>query len=544
MTHDYGASELAGMMIAAKKILDEHRSEIDALNVFPVPDGDTGLNMSLTMQSACDEMEKISSKDDLAMICQAIAKGSLMGARGNSGVILSQIFRGFTKSISVSNTFDAQSFATALRDGVSVAYKSVMKPVEGTILTVSREASAAACQRAEAGDDFVTVIAEALQQAEVALRKTPELLPVLKEAGVVDAGGMGFLQILRGFYHFIAGEDGSFENSDNDFLSRIDHHSSNDYLRYFSLEEIVHRYCSEVMIYDIKKEISRDIEEQLASLGDSLVIVPDEYSLKIHVHTNYPDQLLSLCMSIGGISNVKIENMHLQFLHSQKRLSQEFVEGVGIIAVCAGEGVADFFRGLGATFILNGGQTMNPSTEQIVAAIKDCNYTDVIVLPNNSNIIMAAQQAIELCPGQRVKVLPTKTIPQGISAMLEYVDDLAMEDNYLRMEAALHHVLTVEITFAVRDTVNNGIKIQKSDIIGLLDGKIVKAGHDKDDIVVEMLSEILDAGKEIVTVIAGADVDESDAVALMARLKEIDEKVEFELYFGGQPLYFYIISIE
>jgi len=544
MTHDYGANELAGMMLAAKKLLDEHRSEIDALNVFPVPDGDTGLNMSLTMQSACDEISKISNKDDLLMVCQAIAKGSLMGARGNSGVILSQIFRGFTKSISTSNSFDAQSFALALRDGVSVAYKSVMKPVEGTILTVSREASTAACQRAEAGDDFVTVIAEAVQQADVALRKTPELLPVLQEAGVVDAGGMGFLQILRGFYHFIAGEDGSLENYDSDFLSRIDNHSSNDYMRYFSLEEIVHRYCSEVMIYDVKQDLSHNIEERLAALGDSLVIVPDENTLKIHVHTNYPDQLLSLCMGIGGIGNVKIENMHLQFLHRQKKSSREIVEGVGIIAICAGEGVADFFRGLGAAYILNGGQTMNPSTEQIVAAIKDSNYSDVVVLPNNSNIIMAAQQAIDLCPDQRVKVLPTKTIPQGISAMLEYADDKALEDNYIRMETALHNVQTVEITFAVRDTVNNGIEIKKGDVIGLLDGKIVKTGHDKDDIIVEMLCEILKAGKEIVTVIAGEGVAESETAALMKRLQEVDETVEFELYYGGQPLYHYIISIE
>ncbi len=544
MTHDYGANELAGMMLAAKKLLDEHRSEIDALNVFPVPDGDTGLNMSLTMQSACDEISKISNKDDLLMVCQAIAKGSLMGARGNSGVILSQIFRGFTKSISTSNSFDAQSFALALRDGVSVAYKSVMKPVEGTILTVSREASTAACQRAEAGDDFVTVIAEAVQQADVALRKTPELLPVLQEAGVVDAGGMGFLQILRGFYHFIAGEDGSLENYDSDFLSRIDNHSSNDYMRYFSLEEIVHRYCSEVMIYDVKQDLSHNIEERLAALGDSLVIVPDENTLKIHVHTNYPDQLLSLCMGIGGIGNVKIENMHLQFLHRQKKSSREIVEGVGIIAICAGEGIADFFRGLGAAYILNGGQTMNPSTEQIVAAIKDSNYSDVVVLPNNSNIIMAAQQAIDLCPDQRVKVLPTKTIPQGISAMLEYADDKALEDNYIRMETALHNVQTVEITFAVRDTVNNGIEIKKGDVIGLLDGKIVKTGHDKDDIIVEMLCEILKAGKEIVTVIAGEGVAESETAALMKRLQEVDETVEFELYYGGQPLYHYIISIE
>lgn len=540
-----GGAMLKDMFLTGTALLDKNRALIDSLNVFPVPDGDTGSNMFMTMQSAAREIRDCKS-EKVADIAAAASLGSLKGARGNSGVILSQIFRGFAKALAGKDEMDAAAFSLALTMGTEAAYKAVMKPKEGTMLTVARMMAEAVAAAGAEGANVFKLIDVMLESGEEALKRTPELLPVLKEAGVVDSGGKGLLTILRGFKMVMDGEevdDYVEETATEDTSASEDEGAELD-----GLGEIEFGYCTEFFIIHLDESFCESdldkFREKLMKIGDSVVVANDSDFIKVHVHSNYPGKIIQLALRLGEVDRIKIENMREQNRELLENIKKNEKENA-VIAVSCGDGLDDVFRALGVSAIISGGQTMNPSIESISRAIRRVNARNVFILPNNSNIILAAQQAAELSE-RNVRVIPSKTMMQGISAALAFSDDVGANENAAQMADALANVLSGSVTYAVRDTHINGAPITEGDIIGLLDGAITKIGTSVDEVTANLLYDMLDRkdGDAIVTLFYGEGMDEENAKAIIKLAGEKYPKSEFTVQYGGQPLYYYFISVE
>jgi DAK2 domain fusion protein YloV len=520
--------------------LKVNKDKVNALNVFPVPDGDTGTNMLLTVQSAVKEIEQV-AEVSLSKICTAVSKGSLMGARGNSGVILSQIFRGIARELGQHEDANPIQVAQAFQAGVETAYKAVMKPVEGTILTVVKECAREALIKAKSTDDVVEILEAALAAGERALAFTPELLPVLKQAGVVDAGGKGLLVILeggikalRGDYEFIA------EEMDEDFIAEEPE---------IKLEDITFLYCTEFLISG-ENIPAEQIQKELDELGDCLLVVGTSEMVKIHIHTNKPGIVLDKSISYGELHEININNMMDQHLQQQTAKRSEHhsqliaTKQTGVVAVANGPGLIEMLQSMGVDMVVTGGQTMNPSTEDLLAAIEQVPASKVIILPNNKNIFLAANQAKELCETKEIEVVPAKTFPQALAAMLVYDDEMELDLLAKEMTDRVSAVKTGEVTYAIRDSQFNGLGIKEGEIIGLLNNEICCAGKSVDEVVKKLLKKMVDGESELVTLFYGENVEEEQAVNLVAELTNHYPNQEFETYKGGQQLYFYIIAIE
>lgn len=541
--------QLKNMIISGANNLENNKGPVNALNVFPVPDGDTGTNMSLTMQSAVKEI-KAARDNEVHTIADAAANGSLMGARGNSGVILSQIWRGFAKALKNQSSVDAKALANALLEGSNTAYKAIMKPTEGTILTVIRETSEHAVKVSDNFDDTVLFMEEIINKANIVLERTPELLPVLKNAGVVDAGGKGLICIFEGMYHALkTGELLELKQA-----AESDQKDEAEVRPAFKAEEINFGYCTEFFIKgkEVKLEKYRD---EVSALGDSLVVVGDENLLKVHIHTNNPGKVLELALAHGELSKIKIDNMREQ--HRELLVKEEDykaseaevkspstpMEKYGAVTVATGDGISDIFRDLGANEIIEGGQTMNPSTEDILKSLNRVNAETVFIFPNNSNIILAANQAKSLAK-KNVVVVPTKTIPQGISALMALDYEKSIEDNTGKIEKAIASVKSGLVTFAVRNSNYDGINIEEGNILGMVEGKIVGTGKDTIEASRKVLEEMVDEDSSLISIYYGNDVTEEEANKLAEEIGEYYNDCEIELHFGGQPLYYYILSVE
>ena len=547
-TNTVDAKMLGRMFLSGAKNLEAKKEWINELNVFPVPDGDTGTNMTLTIMAAASEVSALSDPT-MKTLAKAISSGSLRGARGNSGVILSQLLRGFTKSIEHHEHVDAMAFARAFEKGVETAYKAVMKPKEGTILTVAKGAAVKALEIAEDSENLETFFADVIAEAEAVLSRTPEMLPVLKEAGVVDSGGQGLLEVLKGAFDGYMGKeiDMNFEKPAHAVMSKP-----------MSVEEsdIKFGYCTEFIIM-LEKEFpekeEKAFKEYLLSIGDSLVVVADDEIVKVHVHTNAPGDAIQKALTYGQLSNMKIDNMRLEhherlIKDAEKVAAQqakaEPEKEVGFISVSVGEGMGEIFRELGADYLIEGGQTMNPSTEDVLQAISHVNAKNIFIFPNNKNIILAANQARDLTEDKNIIVIPTKTIPQGITALISYVPDKTVEQNTEEMLEAMTHVKTGQITYAVRDTKIDDKEIRQGDIMGIGDKGILAVGQGIEDITVETLKEMVDEDTEIISIYYGADVTEEDAEALCERLEKLYPDFDVEINQGGQPIYYYVVSVE
>lgn len=542
-----GGDELKKMVTAAAVNLEQNKAKVDALNVFPVPDGDTGINMSLTMNSAAQEVNNI-NQPTIEKIAKAVARGALMGARGNSGVILSQIFRGFAKGVDGKNEVDTITFAKAFQEGVNTAYNSVMKPVEGTILTVAREAGNTAVKIARRDREFDSFIKEIIATAEKTLERTPEMLAVLKEAGVVDAGGKGLVYILYGFLYGLSGQDAETYSAKNNVAAvELEAASLEEEISAFGSEdEIKHQYCTELIIKGKELPVNK-IREGLNQQGDSLLAVGTDDLVKIHIHTNDPGKVLQLALEFGEIDRIKIENMKEQFRARNYKDGKEAAKieetEFGIVAVAPGEGLAQVFKSLGVTNVVFGGQTMNPSTEDLAKAVEQTSARNVFILPNNNNIILAATQVKELVQ-RNVEVIPTKTVPQGITALLAFDGEKSYSENLKNMSNAFKKVKTGEITYAVRDSGYNGHEIKAGDFLGIIEGEIVKSDKDIDQVVFTVIQQMVDDESEIITIFYGEEIQEEDARLLAEKTANSYPDLEIELHYGGQPLYYYIISVE
>lgn len=544
------------MVLYGAHHLSQNANVVDALNVFPVPDGDTGTNMNLSMTSGAKEVEQIDTAN-IGKVAQSLSRGLLMGARGNSGVILSQLFRGFGKSIEQKSDINAKEFAAAFQAGVDTAYKAVMKPVEGTILTVAKDAAKKAVLTAQTETDIIKVMEAVVNEAEASLERTPELLPVLKEVGVVDSGGKGLLYVYEGFLASLKGEKLSEKAAalpSLDDLVSAEHHKNAQ--SHMNTEDIEFGYCTEFMVKldSGKRNFNEDaFRQDLSGFGDSLLVVSDENIAKVHIHAEYPGEVMTYAQKYGSLINMKIENMreqHSAILSQNKRETAAPAEKApaekqpyGIVTVAMGEGIAELFESIGATKVIEGGQTMNPSTEDIVQAIKDANAETVVILPNNSNIVMAANQAADVA-GQHVIVIPTKTVPQGMAALLAFNPALEADENEAAMLGAIGEVKSGQITYAVRDTNIDGIDIKKGDFMGILNGKIVETASDQLTAAKKLIAGMIDEDSEIVTVIKGEDAPEEEAEELAAFISETYEDVEVEVHDGKQPLYSYILAVE
>ena len=547
-TNTVDVKMLSRMFLSGAKNLEAKKEWINELNVFPVPDGDTGTNMTLTIMSAASEVSALSDPT-MKTLAKAISSGSLRGARGNSGVILSQLLRGFTRVIEKADKVDAPTFARAFEKGVETAYKAVMKPKEGTILTVARGAAEKAMEIAEDCENLENFFADVIAEAEAVLARTPEMLPVLKEAGVVDSGGQGLLEVLKGAFDGYLGKeiDLTFEKP-----------KSGVSVKPVSAEEsdIKFGYCTEFIIM-LEKEFPEKEEhafkEYLMSIGDSLVVVADDEIVKVHVHTNDPGQAIQKALTYGQLSNMKIDNMRLE--HHEKvikeaekmvaqQAAQEPAKEVGFISVSVGDGMGQIFRELGADYLIEGGQTMNPSTEDVLQAIAHVNADNIFIFPNNKNIILAANQARDLTEDKNIIVIPTKTIPQGITALISYVPDKTVEQNTEEMMEAMKHVKTGQITYAVRDTKIDDKEIRQGDIMGIGDHGMLAVGKEIEDTAVATVQEMADEDCEIISIYYGSDVTAEDAEQLAARLEELYPDFDVELNEGGQPIYYYVVSVE
>jgi uncharacterized protein len=540
------------MVLTGARHLTNNAKKIDALNVFPVPDGDTGTNMNLSMTSGANEVKKLKS-DNISEVAGAFSKGLLMGARGNSGVILSQIFRGFAKGMENKSALTTHDLGIAFDSGVQTAYKAVMKPVEGTILTVAKDAAKKAVEVARNEDDVIILMEKVLQEAKASLKRTPDLLPVLKEVGVVDSGGQGLVTVYEGFLASLKGEELPEESDivEMDDLVNAEHHrSAQDFM---DTSDIVFGYCTEFMVKfeeDKLKESPFDetaFRNELSEHGDSLLVVSDEEIVKVHVHTEYPGNVLTIGQRHGSLINMKIENMREQHTaivgdHTPSAKLKEKSE-FGIVTVAMGTGLKTLFESLGATVVIEGGQTMNPSTQDIATAIEEANAKNVVVLPNNKNIVMAAEQAAEVVD-VNVAVVATKTIPQGISALLAFHPDEDLEANKNNMVEASSHVKTGQITYAVRDTQIDGIHIENGNFMGIADGKIVTSHKDRFEAVKELFKDLITEDDEILTILYGEDVEEAEVNQLVSFIEENYEDVEIEVHDGKQPIYSYIFSVE
>ncbi len=553
MVNTIDAKLLAKMFLAGAKNLESKKEWINDLNVFPVPDGDTGTNMTLTIMSAAKEVSAMEDPDMLSL-CKAISSGSLRGARGNSGVILSQLFRGFTKSIREKEELTIPVLADAFDKAVETAYKAVMKPKEGTILTVAKGGAQKARELADSGcEDLSYFIDEVIKYADEVLLKTPDMLPVLKQAGVVDSGGQGLMQVLKGANDAFLGKELDLS------IPEITHVKSTQMNAEAQAQaDIKFGYCTEFIImltrnFNIKQEI--DFKAYLESIGDSIVVVADDDVVKVHVHTNDPGLAIQKALKYGALSNMKIDNMRLE--HQEKLFKMEEAakeqeaakeemphKDTGFIAVSVGEGINEIFKGLGVDYIIEGGQTMNPSTEDMLNAIEKVNADTIFILPNNKNIILAANQAKAMVEDKKIIVIPTKTVPQGITAVINYVPDLSTQDNEETMNSEISNVKTGQVTYAVRDTVIEDKEIKQGDYMGIGDKGILSVGADVTDVTFEMIRNMMDDSLELISIYYGADVTAEAAEELKARVEEAYPACDIELQFGGQPIYYYIISAE
>lgn len=545
-------SVMKRMFIAGGKMLEVNKAQVDALNVFPVPDGDTGTNMSLTMMSAVKEISSVDTTS-MADFADKLAKGALRGARGNSGVILSQILKGFSNVIATKEECDAKQFAKGLREGAELAYRAVSKPKEGTILTVIRYMAEEAVDQAKRTNSIEKLMNATLAKGEEILAKTPDMLEVLKRAGVVDSGGFGLITMFKGLimgyldqevsgaeeYTLAeakpAGSDSIFPD-DNDLV-----------VDYESLGELDFGYCTEFFIINIKpKTTLTDIDklrEYLNDIGNSVICIGDLNLVKVHVHTNNPGKALSKALQLGELDKVKIENMMEQNRQLRAKYEAER-KSIGILAVCAGEGFQAIFKDLLVDQVIEGGQTMNPSADDIAQACKKINAENIIILPNNKNIILSAEQSRMLVPNRNIFVLQTKDIPQGLAAVLSFNPEASLADNLKEMNASFVNIDAGQVTYAVRDTQIGKLSIKKGDIIGIDKGQLVTTGSDVEAVTTNLIDSMLTEDKEVVTLYYGIDVKEEDAEAYVEKLAETHPDVEFILHYGGQPLYYYVLSVE
>ncbi|MDQ0215085.1 DAK2 domain fusion protein YloV [Oikeobacillus pervagus] len=547
----------AEMVMAGAEHLSANAKMVDALNVFPVPDGDTGTNMNLSMTSGAKEV-KNNLNAHIGKVAASLSKGLLMGARGNSGVILSQLFRGFAKEIERKSSINSLELAHAFEAGVTTAYKAVMKPVEGTILTVAKDAAKKGVQAARKQKDIVQFMELFVEEAKASLNRTPELLPVLKEVGVVDSGGQGLLLVYEGFLAVLKGEKlpQVLVGPSMDELVNAEHHKSVQ--SFMNTDEIQYGYCTEFMVRFEKEKIAKhpfsedQFRQDLSAYGDSLLVISDDEIAKIHIHSEQPGEVLTYGQRYGSLIKLKIENMREQHssIVGEQGLQPKVVEKVkedqqeyGIVTVSMGEGIAELFRSIGASAVIEGGQTMNPSTEDIVKAIEEVNAKKLIILPNNKNIIMAAEQAAEMVDVEAV-VVPSKTVPQGITAMLAFNPSAELEQNKEMMTDALANVKTGQITYAVRDTSIDGIAIKKDDFMGIVDGKIVVTDKDKVQGAQSLLQQMVDEDVEILTILYGQDAEEEEINAIVQYIEKEFPDVEVEIHNGKQPLYSFIFSVE
>ena len=543
MQKNINGAIFAKMVISASKLLDVNREQIDTLNVFPVPDGDTGTNMSLTMQSAIKELRACKS-NALPDLADAVSKGALKGARGNSGVITSQIFRGICSVLKDYTEADTRALAKGLKAATDIAYGAVSKPKEGTILTVCRMVSEHAQSICGKNKDIESFLTEIINKAEEAVQLTPTLLPVLKKAGVVDSGGMGLLTIYRGMYKGLIGEE--IEGAAAE-LPEVKVDSSMEHADILNLGTIEFGYCTEFFVINLKKKTTlADIDrlkEYLMTIGDCVLVIGDLEFIKVHVHTNNPDKALSKALQLGEIDKIKIENMLGENRELIKKYEAEKKE-MGMLSICSGTGLADIFKDLNCDRVIEGGQTMNPSAQDIADAIIKINAENVFVFPNNKNIILAAEQSKSLVEGKKINVVPTKSIPQGISAALAFNPEVSADENLINMLHAIDNVTSGQVTYAVRTTKVDGFSLNKGDIIGLDNKKILAHGKDIATVTAKLIDKLRDQSHSLINLYYGSDVTEEEASALQAKIQETYPDLDVELFFGGQAIYYYIVSLE
>lgn len=553
-------ADIRKCFLAGANALDARKEIINDLNVFPVPDGDTGTNMTMTIMSAAREVAALEEDADMQQLCKAISSGSLRGARGNSGVILSQLLRGFTKEIKKAEEVDVQVLTKAFEHAVASAYKAVMKPKEGTILTVARAGSEKALQICDGTENIIELVNSVVLYMRDVLDMTPDMLPVLKEAGVVDSGGEGLLTILEGAYDCLLGKNVNYDIKTGEGM--VPPVSAGAKTEAIADVDIKYGYCTEFIIM-LEKKFSRQDELEfkayLESIGDSIVCVADEDIVKIHVHTNDPGLAIQKALTYGSLTRMKIDNMREEHnervIRDADRKAQEQKEAEkqaeemphkehGFISVSVGDGLNDIFRELGVDYVIEGGQTMNPSTEDILDAISKVNADNIFLLPNNSNIILACEQAKDLTKDKNIYVIPTKNIPQGITAMVNFVEGITASENAETMKASLSEVKAGQVTYAVRDTSVDGKTIKAGDIMGLSDKTIETVGSDIVDTTVALLSKMLDEDSELVTIYIGQDGSMEDARQIEKEVEKIDSELEVEIQYGGQPIYYYFLSVE
>lgn len=561
------ASVLAKAFLAGAKNLEAKKEWINELNVFPVPDGDTGTNMSMTIMSAAREVAAMEAPD-MASVAKAISSGSLRGARGNSGVILSQLFRGFAKVIAEYEELDVQILAEAFEKGVETAYKAVMKPKEGTILTVARGMANRALELSDETNDLVVFCEGVIKEGDRVLSKTPDMLPVLKQAGVVDSGGQGLMQVMKGAFDSLLGKE--IEGTIEELPRAAAAGAAVSYnIEAQAQQEIKFGYCTQFLVMleqPITSRQENEFKEYLESIGDSIVVVADDEIVKVHVHTNDPGLAMQRGLTYGSLTTIIIENMRLERDEKISALkekemqsgilpnakSEESAEPVfteppkemGFISVSIGEGMNEIFTGLGVDYIIEGGQTMNPSTEDMLNAIARVNAKSIFILPNNKNIILAANQAASLVEDKETIVIPTKTIPQGITALINYIPDSTPAENAQRMEAEIGAVKTGQVTYAVRDTVIDDKEIKQGDYMGIGDSGILSVGRELETTALQMLNDLIDEESAIVSIYYGEEISKESAEMIGSKIEEEHPEVEVEIHYGGQPIYYYVVSVE
>ena len=555
---------VAKMFLAGAKNLDAKKEWINELNVFPVPDGDTGTNMSMTIMSAAREVSAL-EKPEMKALAKAISSGSLRGARGNSGVILSQLFRGFTKVIAEYDEINVQILSDSFQKAVETAYKAVMKPKEGTILTVAKGMSDRALELCDDTEDLVYFCEEVIKEGDRVLDLTPEMLPVLKQAGVVDSGGQGLMQVMKGAMDALLGKEVDYTIEGAETIKKAPESTGTSYnIEAQANQEIKFAYCTQFLIMldtPITLQQENEFKSYLETIGDSIVVVADDEIVKVHVHTNDPGLAMQRGLTYGSLTTIIIENMKLERDEKISALKEKEMQSAGIpeekeekpaeppkemgfISVSIGEGINEIFKGLGVDYIIEGGQTMNPSTEDMLNAIEKVNAKTVFILPNNKNIILAANQAASLVEDKKIIVIPTKTIPQGITALINYIPDSTPEDNEQRMSSEISMVKTGQVTYAVRDTVIDDKEIKQDDFMGIGDSGILSVGQNLEPTVMDMMKQLVDEDSAIVSIYYCEDTKEEDANALGEKIGEAFPDVEIEVHYGGQPIYYYVISVE
>lgn len=538
------ASLMAKMFLAGAKNLEAKKEWINELNVFPVPDGDTGTNMSMTIMAAAKEVSALENPN-IKQLSKAISSGSLRGARGNSGVILSQLFRGFTKGIAEYDELDVTVLSEALQKAVDTAYKAVMKPKEGTILTVAKAGAHRALELAEETDDILYFVEEVIKEADRVLQKTPDMLPVLKQAGVVDSGGQGLVEVLKGAYDALNGKEIDYT------IEGVSAASGMTKITPQVEADIKFGYCTEFIIM-LKQPLTdkqeMDFKAYLESIGDSIVVVADDEITKVHVHTNDPGLAIQRALTYGALSRIKIDNMREEhqekLIKDAEKLAKQEAKEDGFISVSIGDGMNEIFKGLGVDHIIEGGQTMNPSTEDMLGAIEHVNAKNIFIFPNNKNIILAANQAASLMEDKNIIVIPTKTIPQGIAALINYMPEKTAQENAENMKEEILNVKTGQITYAVRDTVIDDKEIKCGDYMGIGDKTILSVGSDKDVTLKDMISQLIDEDSVIISLYYGEEISEEEAEAVGSYLEETYPDIDVEVEYGGQPIYYYVVSVE